>query len=59
MTTTVIVQAHCASHLHVEVQIEDAGRNGPLKIENIENGKEKSFVVHDAKRITVREVPKL
>lgn len=55
MTTTVKVEAHCASNKEVIVLIEE-GQTGSSAV--LQDGEKREFYVYDARRIIVLEAEK-
>jgi hypothetical protein len=59
MTTTVIIQAHCASTKEVVVElVNDDYPEMPYEVFSLQDGETAQRVVYDNRQITVREVPK-
>lgn len=57
MTTTVNIQAHCASNKEVHVTVVDNGINNEDFV--LQNGETASRVVYDGRSITVFEMEKV
>ena len=57
MTTTVIVQAHCASNKKVDITMKH--ESGAKENFDLEDGETQEFTVYDLKEVSVREVVKI